>query len=694
MATGKQTPLRFACPHCRKALRAGPRSAGKTLACPHCRQKLTVPAAPPETQPAAASSRSAPLRKSRESSAVWVVSLFVALGLVGGSYVLFKQFRSEPASARKAPETRADAIPAPDPSLTSDSKKLPLEPEVKITRPPASKEPPRPDQPKEPKSIPLQPLGKLDPSAAVEKDSNWFVCFPPNGQHRVPLVFPGNEVPDPLPGHGDKLAGYPITITFARRNVVRNVHAELRDGEKNSVAVWLSSPEAPANPRHPGEQANTVCLFAQKPLKPGTTYAVTVSATVDGQKWRHAFQFTTISTAAQRQEIEAAVLMRVNEYRRQARLDPVVFDTERTLAAMNHAQYLALNVPSHANLNLNSEDAGLPGYSPEGEQISRGSAIFIGGGPVGLVDWMISSFINRHPLLEPALRKIGLGYALLAGRGKIWVFNVRADQATGPSREPILFPCDGQQGVPTAYMMHSSPLPVPAGEEQHPAGYAITLRMPISSSLSQVKALLTDGKGQEVPIWLSTPEQPAAQGFRQFWIGMVPKEPLREDTTYTVAVDGTLGGRPWRKSWRFHTIGNDENSRAKLAEHLLARVNRARQEAGLGAVEWDADLSRGCDLHAQYLVRNFADPATKGLGMHNEDPKHAGYTPEGQRAGRASVIASDGNAMDSVESWLATLYHRVPLLHPSLKRIGLATIRLPDQNWMTLIDCGSDVRKQ
>jgi hypothetical protein len=186
------------------------------------------------------------------------VSLFVALGLVGGSYVLFKHFLTEPAKAHNPSEARADAGPASDPGLTSDSKKLPLEPEVKITRPPVSKEPPRSEQPKEPRSIVLQPLGKLNPSAAVEKDRNWFVCFPPDGQRHVPLVFPGNEVPDPLPGHGDKLAGYPITITFARRNVVREVQAELRNGDKNNVAVWLSTPETPANPRHSGEQANTV----------------------------------------------------------------------------------------------------------------------------------------------------------------------------------------------------------------------------------------------------------------------------------------------------------------------------------------------------------------------------------------------------------------------------------------------------
>ncbi|MGH7225526.1 MAG: hypothetical protein ACRELF_20095, partial [Gemmataceae bacterium] len=74
------------------------------------------------------------------------------------------------------------------------------------------------------------------------------LVYPAPGQTRVPLWFPGNEVPDPLPDTKDKVAGYPVTITFPPRQHPKEVTAHLSNKKQRDIDVWLSTPDKPANP--------------------------------------------------------------------------------------------------------------------------------------------------------------------------------------------------------------------------------------------------------------------------------------------------------------------------------------------------------------------------------------------------------------------------------------------------------------
>jgi hypothetical protein len=103
---------------------------------------------------------------------------------------------------------------------------------------------------------------------------------------------------------------------------------------------------------------------------------------------------------------------------------------------------------------------------------------------------------------------------------------------------------------------------------------------------------------------------------------------------------------------------------------VLDAVNAYRVRAGLGKVRISTPLSKGCDLHALYLSKNEA----KGLSGHDEDPTAPGYTEEGAKAGKRSVIspfAAQETALEAVDSLMATLYHRVSLLAPELSEIGI-----------------------
>ena len=71
---------------------------------------------------------------------------------------------------------------------------------------------------------------------------------------------------------------------------------------------------------------------------------------------------------------------------------------------------------------------------------------------------------------------------------------------------------------------------------------------------------------------------------------------------------------------------------------VIDRINLHRKAAGLEGVILDPVLSKGCGAHAEYLVKNVDHPSTQGLGLHSEDAKLPGYSREGERAGKASVI--------------------------------------------------------
>jgi uncharacterized protein YkwD len=612
-----------------------------------------------------------------------VLSLLGIAVTAGGSYFLFKTLLGGPPPARAVADVARPQKEIPQEQVKQQP------PETRSNEVP----PPVPVQPPPPKPEPVGPgVGKLNPDSSIQKDSNWFVCFPANGQQEVPRIFPGNEVPDPLPQTNDKLAGYPVTVTFARQHNVRQAQAEFLDEQRQAVPVWFSSPEQPANPRHSIEQSNTICLIAHGPLRPGCTYTVSASAQVDGRPWKHRWSFTTRSEADERRQIEQQALDRINYYRKLARLEPVKLDPNRSAACMAHARYLTLNLPSHPDINWNDEDPKLPGASTEGKAASPGSAIFLGGGPVGLIDWMVGSFLNRHALLEPNLHAIGLGFALYPGRGHAWVLYARTERPVGAVKDVLVFPVDGQKDVPLAYHMRSQPLPYPASYKDKEVGYALTARLPGGEMPANITARLTDGSSKDIPVWLSTGDQPAVPKSHQSWIGLIPQAPLREGTSYAVLLQGQRSGQPWQTSWNFTTMSLAEEGRARIAGRLLKTLNRQRRLAGLGPVELDVELSRGCELHCQYIVRHFLDSSTQGLGQHDESPSLEGYTPEGRKAGRASVIANDANPEEAVDNWLSTLYHRVSLLHPSLKRVGFGIARLPDQNYMTMLDAGSDVR--
>ena len=126
------------------------------------------------------------------------------------------------------------------------------------------------------------------------------------------------------------------------------------------------------------------------------------------------------------------------------------------------------------------------------------------------------------------------------------------------------------------------------------------------------------------------------------------------------------------------SLGSEAAARSASVK-MFERLNEVRKSVGLDPVELDAELSRGAQLHAEYLVINEGKKETKGLDAHHEVEKLPGYTPEGARAGVASDIGFGTPPSEMVDGWNGTFYHRLPLLRANLKKVGVGYI--PGGKW-------------
>lgn len=527
-------------------------------------------------------------------------------------------------------------------------------------------------------------LGGREPAQRKPTDP---VLFPAPGQREVPLAFPGNEIPDPLPAARIKVAGYPITVTFPEGRVVPDVRAWLEDETGADVPVWFSSPTRPANKEHPREQANTACLIARQPLRPGTRYVVHFEARVGDEDWSACWSFTTVSPQETNRRIYVRALDRLNQFRKGSGLEPLRLDDRLGPLCVRQAQRIAQQLDRLADKDEVPPE--VPAGSSEQEQlIATRSLIRTGGGsgPVDAIDWIFESVLNRHLALNPSATTVAMGAVQLSPRGWVWVIHIPTQRRDGDGPPAILFPAPDQKEVPIYFGRPISSL-VPDQPADRPTGFPITANFFPHRQLSEVQAELLGPTGESVPCWLSTPQKPLPGTGTYRQILLLPRQPLLPASVYTVRLSGRIDGDPWNETWSFHTI-DFAQKRRETTQQLLDALNAARALAGLSAVRLEEKLSVGCQKHAEYLVRNLDEARTKGLGIHEEFKDLPGYTPEGAKAGQASVIAVLPDPSESVSNWLATLYHRIPLLNPRLKRIGYGQAQHPSRGWVTVLDVG------
>jgi hypothetical protein len=100
----------------------------------------------------------------------------------------------------------------------------------------------------------------------------------------------------------------------------------------------------------------------------------------------------------------------------------------------------------------------------------------------------------------------------------------------------------------------------------------------------------------------------------------------------------------------------------------------------------DAALGKGCREHARYMMLNRDKPQLQGLAAHKQDPSLPGATPAGGACAKAAdLFPGVSDLRTAVHGWMASLYHRRPMLSPRLERIAIGYALLPDKTMMAAL---------
>lgn len=267
---------------------------------------------------------------------------------------------------------------------------------------------------------------------------------------------------------------------------------------------------------------------------------------------------------------------RLNRIRAALDLPPVAPDAALTAAARSHLLYLELNRPDgQLDATAHEEEPEAPGFTGAGpldrartygavwpaarEVIEAGAS-----SPAGsLAAWM-DSIYHRIALLDPGARAAGYDRGPLPAdsdrRASVMVLGAVPEAGLGG---PVVYPADGQFGVPTAFYPGEVPDPlrlVPGA--RYPTGYPITVGFYGSTVESVVvrAASLADEDGRPVPFWLITPgDTSEARTELEQTLVLLPRKPLEADRSYVYQVDGVAltgtGARPFAVRARFSTAG-------------------------------------------------------------------------------------------------------------------------------------------
>ena len=247
----------------------------------------------------------------------------------------------------------------------------------------------------------------------------------------------------------------------------------------------------------------------------------------------------------------AEALDRLNAFRRKARLTAVTLDERLCRGCASHAEYLVRNDkhPSVQGLGIHDEDRSLPGYTAEGARAGSASNISTYP-PSAAASWCMATLFHRIPILHPGLRRVGIGYARGGRWGWISVIDVMNGRQHGKPSPPVLWPVDGAGDAPLS-LESENPNPIPQDKDGK-GGHPITASFFGGEAVRAVKATLKAGD-EDVPFWLSTPEAPVDPRFQANTICLIPKDPLRPGTLYTVTLSARVNGKAWAKRWSFTT---------------------------------------------------------------------------------------------------------------------------------------------
>jgi hypothetical protein len=249
-------------------------------------------------------------------------------------------------------------------------------------------------------------------------------------------------------------------------------------------------------------------------------------------------------------------LTRVNDYRAQAGVNPVVEDPELSRIDLLHAKYSVLN-----KVLQHSEEQGKPGYSADGDRAARTSNGAYAKEENDAIDqWMQAPF-HALGILDPRLKTTGFGLYTDSTWSSAWL-NVIAGMGALPpeTRFPIYWPGAGST---TPLLKHWGETPEPTHScpgYATPTGLPILIQLKPGTHPEVTDSSFTDETGAslahcvidetnfryEDTTWQSTGRSILASRNA---IILLPRDPLKAGKTYKASI--TSGGQTF--SWHFST---------------------------------------------------------------------------------------------------------------------------------------------
>ncbi|WP_179232984.1 S-layer homology domain-containing protein [Paenibacillus rigui] len=152
----------------------------------------------------------------------------------------------------------------------------------------------------------------------------------------------------------------------------------------------------------------------------------------------------------------------------------------------------------------------------------------------GATQMLIDAPFHRFILLMPSFRDVGVGvsngYTVIDPGKKSIIYDSKDNGL-------VYYPYNGQTGIPAYWMAYETPNPLSSyGKAGAKVGYPITISTSTGNKLSFRSAQITDPSGNNVDYYLVD----SNKGGNSYGLIFIPKEPLKNNTTYKVNASVTL----------------------------------------------------------------------------------------------------------------------------------------------------------
>lgn len=266
---------------------------------------------------------------------------------------------------------------------------------------------------------------------------------------------------------------------------------------------------------------------------------------------------------------------RLNEARQMVGLPPLKGHLALHTAAQRHAEYFATHQaqPVMQTLGFHGESSALSGYTgfdPTQRAAHFGYTGLVGelgsfeGDPARGLASLLATVYHRQLLFDFGYTDAGYG-GVGDGRGNFDVINIGYNERSphiATARGIYVYPAQGQQHVPTGWNGMEWPDPLPGASK--PVGYPISLHIvqpgkrpgQTGGPGAVTAAQLTDAAGASVPVHLLSQSSDPNRLLDGDTVFLIPTQPLRAYTLYTVRVAGVDGaGNKYSHLWQFCTGG-------------------------------------------------------------------------------------------------------------------------------------------